>query len=210
MLDNSSADPSEDEGCDPDLPESGSDDEAAAGSSSQWRRNVGDTRTYREKLLARQEAWDVDRPAKTEKLRAAAAWLPESVDMKRDSMRSCMQLCIELALGKHCCCQHAHAKLETVSSRSVMYLQMGHAVPVQVPTVQCSLCHEVWEVSACDVHCFPSTPVSVEFWVDVQLLQFFHQCAIKGGVSGTVFAAAAASVRAATDADPVPFSARYV
>lgn len=155
----------------------------------------------------------MDCQGNTDKQRAAAARLEESVAVKRESIRSCIQSCIQHALDSHCC-QYAHVKLETVGSRTVVYLEMGHAEPVQVPTVTCSLCLDVWEVSACDVHCFPSTPVLAESWVDVQLLQFFHQCAIKGSLSMNVFAATAASVRAAADAATgaglMPFSARYV
>ena len=210
VLDYSSADPSDAGGSDPDLPESGSEDDGG-GSSSQRRCSFRDAKTYTEKLHERHEAWELDCPEKTEKLRAAAARQEESVAIQRESIRSCMESCIDRALGSHACCQHAHAKLVTLSRRGVTYLQMGYAVVIEVPTVHCSLCHDKWEVSACDVGCFPSTPVVVEFWVDVQLLELFHQCAIKGGISMNVFAAATANVRAATDAPAAwPFSARYV
>ena len=217
MLDNSSADPSDDdeEFWDADeafweLPdpswEVGSDGGAG---SSQQRRSHSRTGTWGERIDAAQAAWDAGRPARTEEMRLAAARLQESVSRKQDSIRDGMHTDIERAAHSHSCCQDAGASLERVGDpRKVTYLEMGHAVHIKVPTVQCSLCRVKWEVSACAVHCFPSSPVVAQVWVDVQLLQLFHHCTMKGGLSATAFAAALATVRAATEVLPVHYSAR--
>ena len=91
VLDYSSADPSEDGVYNPDSEYGSGSGDAADGSSSQRRRPFRDTRTYGKRVFARQEAWDVDCQGNTDKQGAAAARLEESMAVKRESIRSCIQ-----------------------------------------------------------------------------------------------------------------------
>lgn len=202
VLDNSSADPSS--GDEASEPGSGGDD------AEQQPRKRGAALTWHERNKKQRDAWDLRRPGHTAAIRSAAPRLAASVSAQEECIQGYMHDRIQHSLDSHTCCQHAGAELQHIGEpRTVTYLQMGLAVAIKVPTVQCTLCSKQWEVSACDVHCFPSSPVVPNFWVDVPLLQFFQQCTFKGGLSGTAFVAAATIVRSAAGSDTVHrFSAR--
>ena len=98
--DYSSPDPSEDDGYNLDSEyESGSVYDAG-GSSSQRRRVSRDRRTHRERVFAKQEAWDMERQVNTDKQQAAAARLEESVGLKRDFTRVLRALPHSARLGQ--------------------------------------------------------------------------------------------------------------
>jgi hypothetical protein len=121
-----------------------------------------------------------------------------------------LQCRINMAAAAHPCCQLVTAGdgmdlLDRVRVRPVIYHELGLAVEIQVPTWRCGVCSELWEASACDAHCFPSSPVEPAIWVDLVMLDIFRHLSINGGLSMTVYSDMAGKVRAATaEGQPPP------
>jgi hypothetical protein len=71
-----------------------------------------------------------------------------------------------------------------VSHRTVTVFGAGIAYDVGVPTVRCDICGATWELSPCEVGCFPSSPLRSETWYEADLLATFTELAFVGTTAG--------------------------
>jgi len=157
-----------------------------------------------------QKAWRALRQRHKAALRAAAARQPDAAQRRAAFLELELHKRIWLAAASHPCCQLVSSGdstllLEFVEERTVIYRELGLAVEISVPTWRCGVCRSQWETSACDAHCFPSSPVQPEAWIDLQLLESYRHLSINGGLSMTAYADMVSKVRAVTtDGQPAP------
>ena len=211
VLDNDSQDPSsgasDGSGSDSDGPASTSSAQPQTTSTKRRGRRSSHQR-WRQRNARLAERWEENRSQHTAQIRASERFREAANSRRLQLLKQDIESSIEASNANHPCLQVVALELEQISKRTVICLDWGHAVPVEVPTMRCSFCREEWEVSACQVFYFPSTPVRPNFWISVQMLEQYRQLGTRGGLSMTHFSDAAASIRQLTGCGNLHFTAR--
>jgi hypothetical protein len=112
------------------------------------------------------------------------------------------------AKDHHACCgmsMHLTGRdvnlLQQPDYRQVHYHTLGADITINVPSYHCSLCNEVFEIAACDVGCFGSSPVVANDWYDLKLMELFEALTYSNGSSATAFCSALRQVAARQGAE---------
>lgn len=146
--------------------------------------------THAEKVLKLANNWTEKREQHTDALRSYEELkLPHRRDYEACVHAHMKHRMLDSAQQHNCCRFMKQATPVQVSERPVTYQSLDVSVELLVPTLFCALCGVKWEMSACSVGCFPSSPVVPQRWFSASLHNMYQLLASKGGVSSTDFAA---------------------